>query len=89
MAVLAPLAVISLGGAVAAAFGIAQWNPVGQPGEFGPALWPVIAATNLPYAALKVSLTEEIGWRGYLLPRLVALGSGGPCCIRPYQGLAA
>ncbi|SFO26209.1 CAAX protease self-immunity [Geodermatophilus obscurus] len=74
VAVLVPLAVISLGGAVAAALGIAEWNPVGQPGEFGPASWPVIVATNILYAALTVSLTEEIGWRGYLLPRLVALG---------------
>ena len=74
VAVLLPLGVIALGGALAAAFGVAEWSPVGQAADVSPALWPAIFLINVLYAAVTGSLTEEIGWRGYLLPRLTALG---------------
>jgi membrane protease YdiL (CAAX protease family) len=71
---LAPLIIIGAGGVLAAATGVAQWAPSGQAGDFGPWLWPAIFAVNVLYAALTSALFEEIGWRGYFVPRLAALG---------------
>lgn len=73
-AVLVPLTVVSLGGVVAVASGVAEWAPAGQAADFSPLLWPALLVVNIVYAAVTVSLTEEIGWRGYLLPRLAVLG---------------
>ena len=36
---------------------------------------PVLLLGNIVFASVTFSLTEEIGWRGYLLPRLAHLGA--------------
>jgi membrane protease YdiL (CAAX protease family) len=74
IALLIPVAVITIGGALAVATGIAQWAPTGQVGDFSPWTWPGIFAINVLAISLTTVLTEEIGWRGYFLPRLTALG---------------
>ncbi len=74
LAVLAPLAIIVACGAVAVSTGIATWAPTGQAGAFSPLTWPAIFAINVLYAALTSALFEEIGWRGYFVPRLAVLG---------------
>jgi membrane protease YdiL (CAAX protease family) len=74
VALLVPLAVFTSAGVLAVVFGVAEWAPVGQAADFSAVMWPVILVVNVLYAAVTVSLTEEIGWRGYLLPRLIALG---------------
>lgn len=74
IAFLAPIAIITTGGALAVATGAAHWAPTGQVGDFGPWAWPAIFAINVVSHGLTAVLTEEIGWRGYFLPRLAALG---------------
>jgi membrane protease YdiL (CAAX protease family) len=74
VAVLTPIAVIAVGGGLAAATDVAHWAPTGQIGDFSPWAWPGIFAINILAISLSTVLTEEIGWRGYFLPRLAALG---------------
>jgi membrane protease YdiL (CAAX protease family) len=74
VALLTPIAVITTGGTVAVATGAAHWSPTGQIGDFGPWTWPGIFAINVLAISLTTVLTEEIGWRGYFLPRLTVLG---------------
>ena len=74
VAILVPLVIVITGGAAMVAAGAASWNPEGQLGDFAPWLWPGLFLINVAFASVTVSLTEEIGWRGYLVPRLVPLG---------------
>jgi len=74
VALLTPITIIAIGGAVAVATGAAHWAPTGQIGDFSPWTWPGIFAINVLAISLSTVLTEEIGWRGYFLPRLAALG---------------
>ena len=75
IALLLPLAIVAIGAAAAVSTNDAHWRTSGQAAEFSPWLWPGIVLIGVAYASLTVSLTEEIGWRGYLLPRLEELGT--------------
>jgi uncharacterized protein len=77
LAVLVPLAVLGTAYGFVWSTGIATFTP---PTGLDPAGWASGLAQgifgNLVIATLTVSLGEELGWRGYLLPRLAAsLGS--------------
>lgn len=66
---------INVTGAVAMVIaGAAYWQPEGNPAMVPPLLWPVLFAFHIILASVSISLTEEIGWRGYLVPHLAALG---------------
>lgn len=65
---------MAIGGLAVVSTGDARWEVTGQAADFSPWLWPGLLLVNIAFASLSVSLTEEIGWRGYLLPRLQTLG---------------
>lgn len=74
LALLAPIAIFIVGGIVSVGAGAAHWEPTGQVGGFSAWVWPGIFAVNVLTISLTIVLTEEIGWRGYFLPRLAVLG---------------
>jgi membrane protease YdiL (CAAX protease family) len=74
VAVVVPLLIVALGAVVVASTSRAHWETSGQAAGFSPAIWLGIVLINIAYASLSMSLTEEIGWRGYFLPRLSELG---------------
>jgi membrane protease YdiL (CAAX protease family) len=75
VAVAVPLVIVAVGAVTAVSTNKAHWETSGQAAGFSPAFWLGIVLINIVYASLTVSLTEEIGWRGYLLPRLGQLGT--------------
>ncbi len=75
VAVALPLVIVAVGAVTAVSTNQAHWETSGQAAGFPPAFWLGIVLVNIAYASLSTSLTEEIGWRGYLLPRLTELGA--------------
>src|SRR5438270_4142549 len=73
LAIVAPLAVLGISSGVVWSTGIATFVP---PAGLDAAGWVTSLAPgllqNLVVVTLTFSLGEEIGWRGYLLPKLVA-----------------
>lgn len=74
VAVIVPTLVFTTAGVVMVVTGTASWELSGQAAGVPMVAWPAVFVVNLFFASLTVSLTEEIGWRGYLLPRLTPLG---------------
>lgn len=75
VAVLVPLFIVVLGAVVIAGTDAARWQPSSTAAGLGPRTLFGYFLVNVLYASLTVSLTEEIGWRGYLLPHLADLGN--------------
>jgi membrane protease YdiL (CAAX protease family) len=73
LAVLVPLAVIGMAYGVVWSMGVAAFNP---PADVDAAGWATALTVglfqNLVIIGVTVSIGEELGWRGYLLPRLTA-----------------
>lgn len=75
LAVVVPMAVVGLGYALLWGSGLADVGANEATNGYGLAMLPVLLLTNTVFASVTVSLTEEIGWRGYLLPNLGYLGT--------------
>jgi membrane protease YdiL (CAAX protease family) len=75
VAVLIPMLIVAIGAAAVLGTDAAQWQPSGGIADLSPWLMLGLLLYNLLYASLTVSLTEEIGWRGYLFPHLTQLGN--------------
>jgi membrane protease YdiL (CAAX protease family) len=80
LALLAPLVVLGASNAVVWGTGLAGFAPTPAltPGEAGVGWlgFAFLLLVGIVRAALTFALAEEIGWRGYLLPRLASLGPG-------------
>lgn len=75
MAVLVPTFIVAIGAVLIAGTDAARWQPSSTAVSLAPWALPGYFLLNVLYASLTVSLTEEIGWRGYLLPHLAELGT--------------
>ena len=75
VAVLVPTFIIVIGAVLIASTDAARWQPSSTAAGLAP--WTLLGyfLVNVVHASLTVSLTEEIGWRGYLLPHLADLGN--------------
>ncbi len=74
VAILLPLIIVAVGAAVVVSTDAARWQYPEQASSYPAWTLPAFLLANIAYASVTVSLTEEIGWRGYLLPRLATLG---------------
>ena len=76
LAILVPVAVVGVAYACVWATGIATYNDPGLDASGWAVGLGQSIAGNLVFATLTFSLAEELGWRGYLLPRFTsALGN--------------
>ena len=70
-----PVAVVGLANAALWLSGAVEVGASEATRGWGLEMLPVLILGNVVGASVTVSLTEEIGWRGYLLPRLTSSGA--------------
>src|SRR4029453_13557576 len=78
LAILGPLVVLGAAYGIVWATGLASYNDPGLDAAGWAVLLPQGILGNLVFATVTFSLAEEIGWRGYLLPKLVPAAGAVP-----------
>ncbi|HEX8488652.1 MAG TPA: type II CAAX endopeptidase family protein [Propionibacteriaceae bacterium] len=74
VAILLPLLIVAVGAAVVLSTDAASWQTPEHASRYPAWTLPAFLLANIAYASVTTSLTEEIGWRGYLLPHLTQFG---------------